>query len=129
MTTTNNCIAVPVSFHLIFDMMTTGYRFSQAGFIVRFERIDGIMLRSDFFPNIRIGELPIATEEDAWKQAERFAAKTKGRCVNIYVANSEDTKPVPNYQKRRIENRLETKRASFILTAIKRFICIKLSCR
>ena len=29
MTTTNNCIAVPVSFHLIFDMMTTGYKFSK----------------------------------------------------------------------------------------------------
>ena len=69
------------------------------GFAVAMELDDGHFLRSDFFPDIRAGEPPIPTEEEAWQLAEAFAHATKGRYVNIYVTDSRHN-PVPSYRTR-----------------------------
>ena len=76
-----------------------------AGFMVTFEHIRGSMLESDHFPDVRNGETSIATENEAWQMAAQFAAKTRKRCVNIYVIRYEDFAPVPGYQERMIKNR------------------------
>lgn len=76
-----------------------------AGFMVTFERADGATLASDHFPEVRSGEPPIATEDEAWQMAAQFAAKTRKRCVNVYVIRREDFAPVPGYRERMIENR------------------------
>lgn len=77
----------------------------EPGFMVTFEHVRGGMLESDFFPDIRNGEDPIKTEFTAWEWARRFAEKTRGRCVNIYVINRSDFSPVHGYRERMIENR------------------------
>ncbi len=72
------------------------------GYRVHFEKIDGIMLRTDYFPE---GDEPlIESEGQAWELAKRFASTTKGICVNIYVVG-EDWCPVCGYRRKRIPNR------------------------
>lgn len=44
------------------------------GYIVDFEEKDGCILRGDYFPDVRNGEKPIATKEEAVDLAKRFAA-------------------------------------------------------
>jgi len=78
--------------------------FAQAGFMVHFERVEGHMLCGDGFPDKHGGEPLIANESDAWDLAAKFAAKTVGRCVNIYVVRA-DFVPVDGYRERMIENR------------------------
>ena len=73
----------------------TGYR-------VHFERVDGAMLRGDYFPSH--DEPPLPTEEQAWAYATLFAIKTYGRCVNIYVVDSNHA-PVDGYEQKMIRNR------------------------
>jgi hypothetical protein len=75
-----------------------------SGYMVHFERIEGSMLVSDYFPEKRLGEPLINTEQEAWDLAKRFAAATYGRCVNIYVIG-ENYAPVPGYEGRKIVNR------------------------
>lgn len=75
------------------------------GFMVAFERVEGSILASDHFPDVRAGEPPIETEEQAWQMAAQFAAKTRRRCVNVYVIRREDFTPVQGYRERMIENR------------------------
>lgn len=72
------------------------------GFKVVFEHKDGCILRADFFPGR--GEQMFASEHLAWIWAGKFAEKTRGRCVNIYVAHADGT-PVEGYQRHKIENR------------------------
>ena len=74
------------------------------GFMVHFIWNDK-PVRSDYFPDVRSGEQPIATEDEAWQMAARFAAKTRGRCINVYVVRSEDGAPVQDFLARLIENR------------------------
>ncbi len=64
------------------------------GFMVTFEWKNGNMLRSDYFPDKHAGEKLIETEREAWKLAQQFAAKTKGKCINIYVARGDNLCPV-----------------------------------
>lgn len=73
-------------------------------YMVSFEWKEGGMLRSDYFPDKHAGEALIATEEEAWILAQKFADKTKGDAVNIYVVGSDFT-PVDNYEERFIKNR------------------------
>jgi len=75
------------------------------GFAVHFEHAKDGFLTGDFFPDVRAGEEPIPSEEAAWELAAQFAAKTVGRCVNLYVINAHDYTPVPDYGRRKIENR------------------------
>ena len=75
------------------------------GFMVAFERREGPFLVSDNFPDVRIGEPAIKTEAQAWDMAEKFAAKTVGECVNLYVIRREDFSPVNGYESRIIANR------------------------
>lgn len=74
------------------------------GYMVSFEKKEGGMLRSDYFPDKHAGEVLIKTEEEAWELAKRFASKTKGKCVNIYVIGSNFV-PVIGYEMKRIINR------------------------
>ena len=75
-----------------------------AGFMVRFARVRDYILDSDHFPDVHSGEPPIPTEAEAWDVAARFAAKTRGRCINVYVIRLEDFRPVPGYLARMISN-------------------------
>lgn len=87
--------------HAAMSIMESG----PAGFMVTFEKVEGSILASDNFPDVRNGEPPIATEAEAWQMAAQFAAKTRKRCVNIYVIRREDFTPVSGYRERMIENR------------------------
>jgi hypothetical protein len=71
--------------------------------MVHFEWAGDGFLRSDYFPDVHAGELPIATEDEAWQMAAQFAAKTRKRCVNVYVIRREDFTPVQGYRERMIE--------------------------
>lgn len=73
-----------------------------SGYRVSFEHVDGGILRSDFFPDR--GEPLIETEEEAWCLARLFAARTRGKCVNIYVTDDKYC-PVSGYKNRMFENR------------------------
>lgn len=74
------------------------------GFMVSFERVMGGMLHSDHFPDKRGGEDLIETEEEAWILARKFAEKTKGSSVNIYVIG-DNFIPVNGYEEKYIKNR------------------------
>ena len=75
------------------------------GFMVHFEWKKGGMLYSDYFPDKHAGEKLIESEEEAWELAKRFARKTVGKCVNIYVIKGSDFTPVDGYKNKEIENR------------------------
>jgi len=75
-----------------------------SGFMVSFEWVRNGGLISDHFPDKHAGEKLIETEEEAWKLVRKFARKTKGKCVNIYVIKS-DFKPVEGYKSQYIKNR------------------------
>ena len=72
------------------------------GFRVHFEKVGGGCLTSDYFPDKDEDLIP--TEDEAWKLAHSFAAKTKYSCVNIYVIN-ECFSPVEGYESKEIINR------------------------
>lgn len=74
------------------------------GFMVSFEKVDGSILKSDHFPDKHAGEELIATEDVAWEYARKFAAKTVGECVNIYVVDHNFI-PTKNYKEMKIYNR------------------------
>ncbi len=74
------------------------------GFMVSFEWIEGSILRSDHFPEKHTGEQLIATEEEAWELARKFAGKTKGHTANIYVIDS-NFGPVFGYSAKTIKNK------------------------
>jgi len=72
------------------------------GFRVSFEKKEGCILRSGYFPE---GEEPlISTEDDAWILARDFAKKTTGKYINIYVVDH-NYSPVKGYALKMIENR------------------------
>lgn len=74
------------------------------GFMVHFEHAGDGFLRSDYFPDKHKGEKLIETEKKAWDLAKRFAAKTRGKCVNIYVVD-QSFAPVKGYKNKEIRNR------------------------
>lgn len=75
-----------------------------SGFMVSFERLEGAFLHSDYFPDKHAGEELIETEAKAWEYAKKFAEKTVGKCVNIYVIDHNFV-PVANYKDLEIYNR------------------------
>jgi len=75
-----------------------------AGFMVNFEHVKSGFLLSDHFPDKHAGERLIETEDEAWDLARKFADKTKGKCVNIYVTDH-DFMPVDGYEEKEIKNR------------------------
>ena len=75
-----------------------------SGFMVSFEWKCGNILHGDCFPDIHAGEKLIETEREAWLLARKFADKTKGKCVNIYVIRGDDFTPVDGYKTHMIEN-------------------------
>ena len=81
---------------------------AKQGFAVCFEWIDGGVLRSDHFPDTHPTwgrEAGIATEEEAWDLARRFAKAMPGRVCNVYVIHAHTFTPVGGYQERMIVNR------------------------
>lgn len=73
----------------IIDNKPTGYR-------VSFERREGGLLISDFFPDR--DEKPFEVEEVAWEWAKDFAvASKKKEFVNIYVIRADNFSPVAGY--------------------------------
>ena len=72
------------------------------GFRVHFEHREGKLLKSDYFPEGH--EKLIESEEEAWELAKKFARKTRGEYVNIYVIGS-DFRPVDGYESQYIRNR------------------------
>jgi len=74
------------------------------GYMVSFEWKKGCMLLSDYFPEKYDGEPLIKTEEEAWELARKFAAKTRGKCVNVYVVGYNHV-PVDGYEGKKIDNR------------------------
>ena len=75
-----------------------------SGYMVSFEKVDGVMLRSDHFPDKHAGEDLIPTEDEAWELARKLASKKKGIFVNFYVIDS-DFVPVKGYEGKKILNR------------------------
>ena len=73
------------------------------GYLVHLERKHGNILSSDYFPDV--GEEPIKTEREAWELARKFAAKTVGQCVDIYVVRARTFRPVEGYRTHKINNR------------------------
>jgi hypothetical protein len=76
-----------------------------SGYCVHFEHAGDGLLRSDHFPEVRNGEAPISTEDEAWELAGMFADATRGKCVNLYVVNADNFVPVMGYRDRYIYNR------------------------
>jgi len=69
----------------------------ESGFMVHFEKREGGMLSSDYFPDKHAGEELISTLNEAWELAERFAKATNDTYVNIYVIDH-DFYPVEAYE-------------------------------
>lgn len=75
------------------------------GFMVTFEKVEGRLLKGDYFPDKHAKEALIPTEEAAWELAKKFANATSGdEYVYIYVVN-QDWKPVEGYAKKMIRDR------------------------
>lgn len=71
-----------------------------AGYRIHFEKRDGGLLMSDYFPES--DEPPIADIDDAWNVAEQWAAVDPERFVNVYVVHALDWTPVHDYGQRRL---------------------------
>ena len=74
------------------------------GFMVSFEEVEGCCLKSGHFPDLHEGEPLIKTEKEAWELARKFASKTCGEMVNIYVVD-QTFSPVDGYARQMIKNR------------------------
>lgn len=74
-------------------------------YLVHFEWIRGGVLESDYFPDVRNGEVGFSDEETAWNWAIQFAKATKGRTCNLYVIMYPGFSPVVGYNERLIKNR------------------------
>ena len=72
------------------------------GFRIHFERREGGMLCSDFFPDR--DEPAIVELEDAWKLAREFAAVDPSKFVNVYVIQAWDYAPVAGYLSRKLND-------------------------
>jgi hypothetical protein len=67
------------------------------GYMVHFEKVNGSILVSDYFPDKHAEEPLIKTEFEAWTLAQKFANATEPKeYINIYVIN-EKFEPVNGY--------------------------------
>lgn len=71
----------------------------ESGFMISFEKREGGLLKGDYFPDKHDNEELIATEDEAWEMAEKFAKATDDTYVNIYVINHHFS-PVKGYDKK-----------------------------
>lgn len=72
--------------------------------MVSFDYVENGMLITGSFPDKHAGENLIETEKEAWELAHKFAAKTRGKYINICVIDSL-FKPVDGYKEKEIVNR------------------------
>lgn len=75
---------------------------SKRGFMVSFEVRNGWIFESNYFPEKHDGESLIASEEQAWDLAKKFAYATGPEVVNIYVIDSTFS-PVSNYSLKKLK--------------------------
>ena len=69
----------------------------EKGFMVHFEKREGHLLKSDYFPDKHAGEELISTEDEAWELAVKFAKSTSpAEIINIYVIDN-NFNPVKDY--------------------------------
>lgn len=74
----------------------------EKGFMVHFEKVEGGILGSDYFPDKNTGEDLIKTEGEAWELARRFANATSPKeYVNIYVVDNKFY-PVSGYERKKL---------------------------
>ena len=72
----------------------------ESGYRVHFERKEGMMLSTDYFPD---GSEDLIKDVDvAWSLAREFADAMKGKVVNLYVVSA-NYSPVDDYKERMIE--------------------------
>lgn len=70
---------------------------SPATYRVKFEWIDGDLLRSDVVPDTF--EPGFASESEAKKFGEQFADALKGRAVNFYIVNAKTFAPQGTWER------------------------------
>jgi len=68
------------------------------GYMIHFEKREGGILSSDYFPDKHDGEELISTLDEAWELAEKFAKGTDEFYVNIYVVDH-NFYPVEAYER------------------------------
>ena len=59
------------------------------GYLVHFEHCGNGLLRGDFFPEVRLGEEPFQTKEEAEMVGVKYAKATKGKTCNFYLVRSD----------------------------------------
>ncbi|MFH1648574.1 MAG: hypothetical protein ABIA11_02500 [Patescibacteria group bacterium] len=74
---------------------------SLKGYRVSFEKKTRALLFSNYFPED--DEPMIPTEDEAWEIAQKFAEKSRGIYVNIYITD-QSYNPVKGYQTKIIRN-------------------------
>lgn len=57
-----------------------------SGFMVHCQKRSDLV--AEYFPDTSYGEELIKTEEEAWVLAGKFAEKTRGLYINVYVVDS-----------------------------------------
>lgn len=62
---------------------------NKTGFMVSFEKREGRILASGYFPDKHLGEKLIPTVDEAWTYAKKFAAAAPDEFENIYVIDHE----------------------------------------
>lgn len=72
------------------------------GYLVHFEHIEGSILRSDYFPDVKGGEEPFETQEEAMAIGIDYAKVTKGKTCNFYLVRSDKFTPIGSWK---LENR------------------------
>jgi len=72
------------------------------GYLVHFEHYGDGVLRSDHFPDVRNGEAPFVTSDEAIEMGEKFAKAMFGKACNFYLIRGDNFAPVGLW---RIENR------------------------
>lgn len=68
------------------------------GYLVHFERIKGRMLVGDYFPEVRKGEEPFKTQEEAIEMGVKYAKATRGSTCNFYLIRSDTFSPVGSWK-------------------------------
>ena len=68
------------------------------GYLVHFEHCGDGLLRSDYFPEVRLDEEPFKTREEAEMVGVKYAKATKGKTCNFYLIRSDSFTPVGGWK-------------------------------
>ena len=67
------------------------------GYLVHFEHCGDGMLTSDYFPDVKSGEDPFDTYDEAVEIGVDFADATKGETCNFYLVRADNFKPLQGW--------------------------------